>query len=738
MAAVFAGTLMSYLVLTAIPALAVAPSCAVNGTNAFQLDVQVGTDNTMVLAVEEAVPVFGGTANTYVVSVNGGAFADCTGVATAAAISYVNILGAGDGNETMVLFHADGQGDGQQINPNPDVITVDLGNGNDTLVWEYGALVTPAHADPGASSNLGLGSAGTVTVADNTVGGVGDTRVDNAENLIVNTGAGSDTVNAQRDSLGANAGNATIATDNVPATTANLQQAITVNGGTSDTGADLFFSGDGSDTFNGGPGVDIVDFDNSPNPVVVDLGAGTSTGQGTDALNDVQVVNGSQFNDTITGSAIDNELNGEDGDDVISGLAGNDLINGGDDDDTLTGGAGNDDVNGNAGDDIVNEEAAANGADNLEGGPGGGCDTINYGARTTSTNINETTGTLWGAAAEGDNGGGFELLVTGSADDTLTGDSSAESFQPGAGNDTVDGNAQGGTDSCLLGFDFLDLSVVAGPANFNLITGTATGNGTDTFSDLEGYVGTNGNDTVVVGDTAANGNTLGDFLGGNGIDTVDATANTLGITIDLSVFGNGQEVENAFGGSGNDTITGNVLNNRLLGNAGNDIISAGTGNDFVEGGLDNDTLIDGGGADRLSYRNAPSGEVIDGANGFASGGDGEDTLVGGWEFILGSNFNDDITGGQNSVNVPTRIKGFKGNDIITGTNSTDTLAGGAGNDEIRAGSGDDSLKGGAGKDLLLAGSGDDRLNGGRGKDRGIGGPGFDVCRGTETEQSCEA
>ena len=35
----------------------------------------------------------------------------------------------------------------------------------------------------------------------------------------------------------------------------------------------------------------------------------------------------------------------------------------------------------------------------------------------------------------------------------------------------------------------------------------------------------------------------------------------------------GVYIENAYGGSGNDTITGNNLNNLIIGNAGNDTIT---------------------------------------------------------------------------------------------------------------------------------------------------------------------
>ncbi len=94
-----------------------------------------------------------------------------------------------------------------------------------------------------------------------------------------------------------------------------------------------------------------------------------------------------------------------------------------------------------------------------------------------------------------------------------------------------------------------------------------------------------------------------------GIDTINfqaRTATRLGVfndTIDLrqgqfsSVNGNqnalriayGAIIENARGGDGNDSITGNETANRLFGNGGNDTIIGGGGNDALIGGNGNDT-----------------------------------------------------------------------------------------------------------------------------------------------------
>ena len=50
-------------------------------------------------------------------------------------------------------------------------------------------------------------------------------------------------------------------------------------------------------------------------------------------------------------------------------------------------------------------------------------------------------------------------------------------------------------------------------------------------------------------------------------------------------------IENVTGGSGDDTIIGNNLNNTLIGGTGNDTFSADKGNDLINGGIGTDTVI---------------------------------------------------------------------------------------------------------------------------------------------------
>lgn len=59
-------------------------------------------------------------------------------------------------------------------------------------------------------------------------------------------------------------------------------------------------------------------------------------------------------------------------------------------------------------------------------------------------------------------------------------------------------------------------------------------------------------------------------------------------------------IENALGGNGADTITGNAVSNILSGRSGNDTITGGLGNDKMYGGAGADVVDGGWGADYLS------------------------------------------------------------------------------------------------------------------------------------------
>ncbi len=721
-AAVVAGTLLVWLVITAIPAMAASTCASATSDPANPNDtvvLNIGADDHVVLAVSDGSAAFGAIpAGEFAISVNNGVFTSCgAGTATTTNVDWVQVNGSDAGAETFTMFHPqDWANSGPNLNSST---TVDLGNGTDTLVVEYGGLSTPAIADPGTNDDECLGSsAGGVLVGDQNCGGVGDLRVDNAENIVINGGNGDDSLDAGN--LGGISANdpvnpvtPVVSGDDIPEADNPFAANLTLNGGAGD---DNLVSGDGNDNFQGGPGEDSVDYSAASGPVVVDLTAATGTGMGNDTLADVQDAIGGDFNDTITGNSLDNVLEGGGGDDVIDGSTGNDVLDG------------------DAGDDTFVEGTAANGHDDINGGTGGEVfgDTVDYSGRTNAVHVSidgvaddgegACTPTIQ-ATCEGDNvETDVENVFTGSGNDTITGSASDNFIQPGPGDDTVDG---------MDGFDYLDLSDAAGPAVFDTINGTATGDGNDTFANMEGFVGTDGDDTLIGDETTLTCGGL-DFVGGSGTDTVDGTQGTGDECVDLADFGNGHEVENAFGGSGDDEILGNALGNTLMGNDGFDIVDGYGGNDFIDGGLGNDMLdtdLGNTGADTLTFRDVTAGmggEDVDNQLGFATGPDGQDTL-GFFAIIHGTPNDDSIRAGQNAFSANNRLYGAGGDDDLIGSSSSDILNGGAGDDTMRAGGGDDTLWGKKGNDLLV---------GGKGFDVGKGGKGKDSCKGVEVAKSC--
>ncbi len=174
------------------------------------------------------------------------------------------------------------------------------------------------------------------------------------------------------------------------------------------------------------------------------------------------------------------------------------------------------------------------------------------------------------------------------------------------------GNETWGYAQSFMMYDIAALQTMYG-ADFT----TNSGNTTYTFSPTTGEMFING-----VGQGAPGGNRV--FLtiwDGGGVDTYDFSNYTTNQTIDLTPgswslmsaaqranLGDGNYaranvynalqygsdtrslIENAIGGSGNDTITGNAANNVLSGGAGNDILIGGGGADTLDGGPGDDTF----------------------------------------------------------------------------------------------------------------------------------------------------
>ncbi|MES2444680.1 MAG: M10 family metallopeptidase C-terminal domain-containing protein [Pseudomonadota bacterium] len=203
-----------------------------------------------------------------------------------------------------------------------------------------------------------------------------------------------------------------------------------------------------------------------------------------------------------------------------------------------------------------------------------------------------------------------------------------------------------------------------------------------------------GNDTYILKDVNAAGTYFSSIWDAAGNDTI-AYSGSRDTTIDLrpatleyevggggnvsyayGIFGgftiaNGVVIENATGGSGNDTLTGNDAANLLIGGAGNDVLTGGLGNDKLRGGLGDD-----------SYYVEGNNDVIQ-----ESSDQGTDTVFSSGSFSMSGIYVENLTlTGTADINGT----GTGYNNVITGNSGANILDGGAGADSLIGGLGDDT------------------------------------------------
>jgi Ca2+-binding RTX toxin-like protein len=463
------------------------------------------------------------------------------------------------------------------------------------------------------------------------------------------------------------------------------------------TGIDLNNDGDNDVTYTG------VEF--------LDIAAGTSS----DTL--------SAAGSTATGGpvTIEVEIDGNSGDDTIAGGSASDGLNFG----GLNGDAGLDVIAGGLGDDTIDGGADEDAAD--------------YRKSATAVIANLATGNASGEGLDTLVLGTIENLYGSPLGDTLTGDALPNKFRPGLGDDTVNGGA---SDDRV---DYRDApSGVIVDLTLNKVTGGA---GTDTLSSIQDATGSEFDDEFIDPSESPNDNEyrgrggndvfdqgvdctlLGDvdFMDGEGgLDTVDYSQRTDGLTVDLftpagpvsgdlSTCGEADQidnVENAMLGTGDDTFTGNAFNNIVFPGGGQNVLT-------------DPAAPVGGGIDTVNYSvGYTEGVTVNMAGGGPSGVGDSAT---GFENAVGTDFNDtiigtDVVGGTTGAN---SINGRGGNDNLSGNAGPDTVNGGGGNDTIRLGAGDDNGNGKAGNDFITGSGGDDFINGGKGKDTCDGGSGHD-------------
>jgi Ca2+-binding RTX toxin-like protein len=258
-------------------------------------------------------------------------------------------------------------------------------------------------------------------------------------------------------------------------------------------------------------------------------------------LTGLEAVEGSNFDDTLTGNTQGNWIEGTGGNDALSGAGGND---------GLIGGTGSDYVVGGDGDDYID-----GGAD---------FDYVVYTSATSAVTVNLAVNAASGAAGN-DTLIGIEYVQGSEFGDVLIGGAANDYLSGGGGNDTLTGAAGDDQLNGGAGFDFASYTSTFGGVTADLSTGVVSGAaGNDTLVGIEALSGSSYNDTL-----------RGDAQG-NWID----------------------------GSEGFDSLYGNAGNDGLVGGTGNDLLDAGLGADFLAGGADQDTFLlrtgDGGGALNLA------------------------------------------------------------------------------------------------------------------------------------------
>ncbi|WP_170134850.1 malectin domain-containing carbohydrate-binding protein [Acuticoccus kandeliae] len=555
-------------------------------------------------------------------------------------------------------------------------------------------------------------------------------------------------------------------------------------GGTNDT----LDGGSGDDTLDGGDGDDAATYAEDLGKVAVDLAAGTAQQYGEDgtdaadtvafkdALFGIEIVVGSDYDDTLLASDDGEDFNGGAGDDTVYGGAGNDILDGGDDDDVVRGDDGDDSLIGDDGNDLLN---AGDGADTVDGG--------------------DDNDTVYG-------GLGADTITGGDGDDSLVGGTDGVLYRVNAGGDAVlapDGSLDWSEDTAADKSPYLVTSgnIFDTAAPIDYVPAAVNDQPIDLFDQERWYsshmtwefpVETDGNYEVrlylVEGVEEPNPNTppptrifnveiegtaTGDFVdinpfvqggqnnGGLGrqpyvlANTGKVTDGTLTLTfvpqvqypkinaIEIVSLTPSDASGNAIGGGdGNDTILGDKGNDTLSGDAGNDTITGGAGDDIfvlaegdetdtitdfeigidligLAGDLTFDDLVLSGSSIRYGSVTLATLENVDTANLTQNDFVPLDPDVA----------PDPITDGGGGTAGDDSIFGSDAADTLAGLSGNDTLNGNGGDDEIDGGFGDDVIRGDDGDDWIVGGSGDDTATGGDGRDELRGGSGHDVLAG---------
>lgn len=441
---------------------------------------------------------------------------------------------------------------------------------------------------------------------------------------------------------------------------------------------------------------------------------------------------------------------------LAQGAAGNDELRGGSGADTLDGGSDNDLISGGAGANVI---IGGSGVDTLDYSTATGDVTVDlnegravnngYGAQDLISGIENLVGSAYNDILIGEGGanvltggeGADYLIGLGGNDQLIGGAGAANTLQGGVGDDSYLVSAVG--DSLIEfadeGLDrvFTSLSTLTLRDNFEELYYTGSGSFTG-YGNADANLITGGSQIDNLygggGDDTLNGGSWGaDHLyGGAGNDRLVGMA-LAGATANYSLAAGGVYANLASGLASNDgdggvdtfvnieRLVGSNFADVLIGNGLANVLNGGLGRDVLVGGAGDDLLMAGSGAANELY----GGTGDDRFRLFAIG----DTVI----ENAGEGYDTVESWVQSTYTLRNNFEAlvFKGAGDFHGTGNTlnNAITGGAGNDVLAGLDGADVLSGLAGNDILDGGVGDDRLFGGDGEDLLRGGAGDDFLTG---------
>jgi hypothetical protein len=201
------------------------------------------------------------------------------------------------------------------------------------------------------------------------------------------------------------------------------------------------------------------------------------------------------------------------------------------------------------------------------------------------------------------------------------------------------------------------------------------------------------------------------------------------VTLDAVHLGDGDDVlttvtqpdydgpVTAYGGRGDDVLSGAVGADWLDGGPGADHVSGGDGRDFLsDGDRTGDSpqpdVLDGGGDDpfapddTISYEHRRAGVKVDLVHG-VGGEPGEGDTLSGFESAVGGAGDDRLIDGSPEGG---RFSGNNGDDTLIGGRGYNTLMGGDGDDILAAGPDINEMTGGRGLDTHRCSTGQDQID----------------------------